>query len=70
MGAACSTLGRGEKLYKISVGKSEMKVDLTFERPRHRWKDNIKMNLNWIYLDLGKGQWRNLVNTAVILWDT
>ena len=34
-------IGRG--VYRILVGKPESKRPL--ERPRHRWEDNIKMDL-------------------------
>jgi hypothetical protein len=32
--------------YKVLVGKSEGKIPLA--RPRHRWEDNIKMDLREI----------------------
>jgi hypothetical protein len=42
-------------------------------RPRHRWEDNIKMDLreigwggmDWIDLTQDRGQWRALVNTVM-----
>ena len=43
MGGACGTYGRQEKCYRVSVRKSEGKRPLG--RPRHRWEDNIKMDL-------------------------
>ena len=47
----------------------------SFERPGHRWKDNIKMDLqevgwggmDWIDLAQDKDRWRALVNTAIHL---
>jgi hypothetical protein len=44
-------------------------------RPRHRWEDNIKMDLreigidgaNWIQLAQGRVQWRACVNTVMNL---
>jgi hypothetical protein len=45
MEGACSTHGRGENCMKTSIGK--MKSPLG--RPRHRWKDNIRMDLKGIY---------------------
>jgi hypothetical protein len=44
-------------------------------RYRHRWEDNIKIDLRemglggmaWIDLGQGRGQWRALVNTGVNL---
>jgi hypothetical protein len=42
-------------------------------RPRLRWEDNVKMNLNgigwggrdWIHLTQDRDQWRALVNTVM-----
>jgi hypothetical protein len=38
-------------MYKILVGKPERKRPL--KRPRHRWEDNIKMDLREIGLGCG-----------------
>jgi hypothetical protein len=46
MGRACSTNGKKRNVYGILVGKPEGKRPLG--RPRHRWVDNIKMNLKEI----------------------
>jgi len=43
MGVACSTYGGRRGVYSVLVGKPEGKRPLG--RPRHRWEDNIKMNL-------------------------
>jgi hypothetical protein len=51
-------LGEMRNVYKILVGNSEGKRPLG--GPRHRWKDNIKLNLkeigfegvNWIHLGI------------------
>jgi hypothetical protein len=43
MGGACSTNGREEECIRILVGKLERKRLLG--RPRHRWEDNIRMDL-------------------------
>jgi hypothetical protein len=44
MAGACSThMGRMRKAYNILVGKSEGKRPL--RRPRHRWENNVRMNL-------------------------
>jgi len=50
MGGACSTYGESRGLYRVLVGKPEGKRQL--ERPRLRWEDNIKMNLQ----EVGWGQ--------------
>ena len=36
-------VGEGRVVHRVIVGKPEGKRPLG--RPRHRWKDNIKMNL-------------------------
>jgi hypothetical protein len=59
--------------YRILVGKTEGKRPL--ERSRHRWEDNIRMDLreigwggmDWIDLAQDRDQWRTLVNTALNL---
>jgi hypothetical protein len=47
------------------------------ERPRRRWKDNIKMDLrevglggdiDWIDLAQDNDRWRAVVNTVMNLW--
>jgi hypothetical protein len=43
MDRACSTHRREEEFIQVLVGKPEEKR--TQERPRHRWKDNFKMNI-------------------------
>jgi hypothetical protein len=59
--------------YRIVVGKPEGKRPLG--RPRHKWVDNIKMDLgeigwdgrDWIELAQDRDQWRALVNTVMNL---
>jgi len=56
------------------VGKPEAKRQ--FGRPRRRWEDNIKMDLqeagcggmDWIKLAQDRDRWRELVNTVMNLW--
>jgi hypothetical protein len=67
-------MGEGRGVYRNLVGRSEGKRPL--ERPRHRWEDNIKMDLrdigidgvNWIRPVQDRVQWRAFVNTVMNLW--
>jgi hypothetical protein len=60
-------------VYRLLVGKPEGKRPLG--RPRHRWIDNINMNLldielsvvDWIGLAQGRYSWRALVNSVMNL---
>ena len=62
--------GRG--VHKFLVGKPEGKRPL--ERPRRRWVNNIKMDLqeegrgcgDWMELAQDKDRWRALVSTVMI----
>jgi hypothetical protein len=73
MGRAFSTNGEKRNAYRTLVGKTECKRPLG--RSRHRWVDNIKMDLreigwdgvNWIDLAQDRNQWRALVNTIMNL---
>jgi hypothetical protein len=73
MGRECSIHGVKRNAYGIIVGKSERKIPL--RTPRHRWEDNIKMNLreirwggmDWIDLAEDRDQWQDLVNTVMNL---
>ena len=59
--------------YRVLVGKPEGKRPLG--RPRHRWEDNIKMDLRevgcdpgeWIDLAEGRDQWRAYVKAVINL---
>jgi hypothetical protein len=62
-----------KRVYRVLVGRPEARRPLG--RPRHRWEDNIKMDLreiridgtNWIQLAHDKVQWRAFVNTVMNL---
>jgi hypothetical protein len=54
--------------YKILAAKPEGKGPLG--RPRHRWKDNIKMylkkgGLDWIHLAQDRNLWQAFVNIVM-----
>jgi len=56
------------------VAKPEGKRPLG--RPKHRWEDNIKMDLqevgcvgmDWIELAQNRDGWQSLVNAVINLW--
>jgi hypothetical protein len=64
----------GESVYRVLVGRPKDKRPLG--RPRHRWEDNIKIDLreigmdgvNWIWLAEDRVQWLTFVNTVMNLW--
>ena len=73
MGAACSMYGARRGAYRVLVGKPEGKRPPG--KPRRRWKDNIKMDLqevgcggmDWIDLAQERDSWRGLVNVVMNL---
>jgi len=66
-------MGERRGVYMVLVGKPEGKRALG--RPRRRWEDNIKMNLeevgyggmDWIVLAQDRDMWRALVNAVMKL---
>jgi hypothetical protein len=75
MGGTCSTNGGEANAYRIQVGKPEGKTPLG--RPRHRWVDNIKMDLreigwegmDWSDVAEDRDQWKAFVKTVLNLRD-
>ena len=62
-------MGEGRGVHRVLVGKPERKRPMG--RPRRRWEDNIKMDLqevggrcgDWMELAQDRETWRALVNT-------
>ena len=63
-------MGEGRGVHRVLVGKLEGKRPLG--RPRRRWEDNIKMDLqevggacgDWMELAQDRDRWRELVGTV------
>jgi hypothetical protein len=68
MGGACGAYGVG--VHRVLVGKPEGKRPL--RRPRRRWENNIKMDLqevggdggDWMELAQDRDRWRALMSTV------
>jgi hypothetical protein len=66
-------IDEGRVVYRFLVGRPEVKRPL--RRPRHRWQDNIKLDLReigideakWIQLAQDRARWRDFVNTVMNL---
>jgi hypothetical protein len=64
MGRACSTYGERKGVYKVLVGKPEVKRPLG--RPRRRWDYNIKMDLQEV--GCGGMDWIDLAEDRDSRW--
>ena len=66
-------MGQGRGVYRVLVRKPEGKRPM--ERPRRRWEDNIKMDLqemggvcgDWMELAQDRDRWWALVSTVMNL---
>jgi hypothetical protein len=66
--------GKGRGVYRVLVGKPEGKRPLA--RPRCRWEDNIRMDLqevgwgcvDWIGLAQDRDRWWALASVVMNLW--
>ena len=64
-------MGEGRGVYRVLVGKPEGKRPVG--RPKRRWKDSIKMDLqevgcgcmDWIELVQDRDSWRTLVSSVM-----
>jgi hypothetical protein len=70
MGGACGAYGKERGVHRVLVGKPEGKGPLG--RPRRRWENNIKMDLqevggdggDWMELAQDRERWWALVSTV------
>ena len=68
-----ASIGEERGVYRVLVGKSEVKRPLG--RPRHRWVDNIRTDpqevgcgyMDWIGLTQDRDKWRTLVSAVMNL---
>jgi len=66
-------MGEGREVHRVLVGKPEGKRPLG--RPRRKWEDNIKMDLqevgggfeDWMELSQDRDRWQALVSTVMNL---
>jgi hypothetical protein len=66
-----SGYGEGRGVYRVLVGKPEERRPLG--RPRHRWEDNIRMDLrkvecgcvHWMDLASDRDRWRAFVSAVI-----
>jgi hypothetical protein len=68
MSRVCGMNGEKRNVYRLLVGKPGGRRPIG--GPRHRWVDNIKMDLvetGWGGVDQYSGKWRILVNVVINL---
>ena len=71
MAGHVARMGEGRGVHRVLVGKPEGKRPLG--RPRRRWEDNIKMDLqevgggcgDWVELAQDRDRWQALVSTVM-----
>jgi len=64
-------IGESREVYRVLIGKPAVKSPV--RRPRRRWEDNIKVNLEevgrggveWIDLAQDRDRWRALVSAVM-----
>jgi len=69
-----ASMGEKRGVYRVLVGKLEVKRPLG--RPRRRWVDNIRINLqevgcgymDWVGLAQDRDRWRTLVGAVMKFW--
>ena len=67
-------MGQGRGVHRILVGRPERKRPLG--RPRRRWEDNIKMDLqevgggfgDWMEFAQDRDRWQALVSMVMNIW--
>ena len=73
MGGACGAMGEGRGVHRVLVWRPEGKRPLG--RPRRRWEDNIKRDLqevkggcgDWMELAQDRERWRAFLSTVMNL---